>query len=327
MSRLATAAAARPFLKRTLIDGRPAMLRCIEVDRQVFGVRGWPISVAGLEDEWFEDLDDPAAVIRVLRERMPRVPDLLTFWQRPPDEVPRHSFHLEWDEIAALRVSSFERWSTLQIDSGARRGFRRAAKKGVVVREVAYDDAFVQGMTKIFNEAPVRQGRPFWHYGKDFDTVKQQFSRFVHRESMVGAYLGDEMVGFLMLARADRFGAINQILSSLSHRDKSINNALVAKAVEICAERRLEHLIYTLWTDTSLGEFKRRCGFRPMKLPRYYVPLTATGRLALACGAHRGWRAMLPPRVKETLKQARTRWYARGADQPAPTGAARVAKG
>lgn len=312
MSGLETTASDGSFLRQTLVDGRPATLRCAEIDGRSFGIRGWPISVASLEDEWFEDLSDPVAAVRKLRQ-LSRPPDLLSFWQRPPDEVPRHRFHLEWDEIAALPVASYERWWTSQIECRARNQFRRAARKGVVVDEVAFDDCFVQGMTKIFNETPVRQGRPFWHYGKSFDTVKQQFSRFVHRESMVGAYLDGEMVGFLMLARADRFGAINQILSSLSHRDKSINNALVAKAVQICAERKLDHLVYALWSDSSLGEFKRRCGFRRMRLPRYYVPLSARGRLALACGAHRGWRAMLPPRLSSTLKQVRARWYARKA--------------
>ncbi len=309
MSGLETTASAGTFVKHTLIDGRPATLRCAEIDGRSFGIRGWPISIASLEDEWFVDLDDPAAAVRELRE-LSRPPDLLSFWQRPPDEVPRHRFHLEWDAIAALPVASYERWWTSQIECRARNQFRRAASKGVVVEEVRFDDRFVQGMTRIFNETPVRQGRPFWHYGKSFDTVKQQFSRFVHRETMIGAYLGDEMVGFLMLARADRFATINQILSSLAHRDKSINNALIAKAVEVCAERRLDHLVYTLWSDSTLGAFKRRCGFRPMKLPRYYVPLTVRGRLALACGAHRGWKAMLPPRLRSALKQVRTRWYA-----------------
>ena len=39
-------------------------------------------------------------------------------------------------------------------------------------------------MTAIFNEAAIRQGRPFWHYGKDFETVKRQFSRYLAREHM-----------------------------------------------------------------------------------------------------------------------------------------------
>ena len=162
----------------------------------------------------------------------------------------------------------------------------------------AYDDEFVRGMTAIFNESPVRQGRRFWHYGKDFETVKHQFSRFIFREYMVGAYFEGEMVGFMMLGNAGRFGLTGQIISSLKHRDKTPNNAMVAKAVEICAARGLPHLVYYYWTEDSLAEFKRRCGFEKTSVPRYYVPLTWRGELALRLGAHRGLRAMVPSNIK-----------------------------
>ena len=102
------------------------------------------------------------------------------------------------------------------------------------MRETAYDDAFVAGMTAIFNEAPVRQGRPFWHYGKDVETVRQQFSRYIQREHMIGAFYQGEMIGFIMLGNAGRFGLTGQIISTLKHREKAVNNALVAKAVEVC---------------------------------------------------------------------------------------------
>ena len=42
-------------------------------------------------------------------------------------------------------------------------------------------------------------------------------------------------MGFMMLANAGRFGITGQIIASLKHRDKSPNNALIAKAVELCA--------------------------------------------------------------------------------------------
>src|SRR5690606_3290760 len=135
-----------------------------------------------------------------------------------------------------------------------------------------------RGMTAIFNETPVRQGRKLWHYGKDFATVKEQFSRYVYRERMIGAYVGDEMVGFVMLGDAGRFALLGQIISSLRHRDKSPNNSLIAKSVEICANSGMEYLVYWYWGDDSLAEFKRRCGFEPFALPRYYIPLTLKGR-------------------------------------------------
>ncbi len=305
-----SAAPGQVFIKQGLVDGKPANLRCIDIHGQTFVIKGRAIATLSLEDEGYEDVADPQAVMGALRELPIRTPDIFTFTQRLPDVVARHPFYTEWEEIAVLPVQSYDHWWNTKIERRARNRFRRAAKKGVVVKEVAYDDDFVRGMTAIFNESPVRQGRPFWHYGKSFETVKVQFSKFVHREYMIGAYLEGQMVGFIMLADGGRFGAINQILSSLAHRDKSLNNALIAKAVELCAEKKLEYLTYALWTDTSLGDFKRGCGFERAALPRYYIPLTWRGRLALASGAHRGWKAVVPPSIKTPLKRLRTRWYA-----------------
>jgi len=298
------------FVKKTLIDGKPAKVRCTQLLGQTFVLKGWPITTVGLEDEWFDDIDDPTRVMQALRALPGGSPDIFTFAQRLPDLAPSYPFHLEYDEIAALPIRSYDDWWNNRLDFRRRNRFRRAEKKGVIVKQVAFDDDFVTGMTAIFNESPVRQGRPFWHYGKNFETVKEQFSRFIHREYMIGAYFEGQMIGFIMLADAGNFGAINQILSSLAHRDKSVNNALVAKAVEICAERKLEYLAYASWVDTSLGEFKRGCGFERVRLPRYYVPLTWRGRLALSLGAHHSFRELMPQPVKASLKQLRARWYA-----------------
>lgn len=300
--------APRLFKKDALIKGQPAQIDCLEIYGQTYSVSRGPLAVVSIEDEWYEDVRDPTAVIEALRQSDVRA-DLLTFWQRLPNLEPHYSYHREWDEIAALRVTSYDDWWNNGIKSRIRSLVRKAEKEGVVVRETAYDDEFVRGMTAIFNEAPVRQGRPFWHYGKDAETVRRQFSRFVHREHMIAAYYRDEMVGFIMLGNAGRFGITGQIISSLKHRDKATNNALIAKAVAVCERLRLEHLVYLFWSDDSLSEFKRRCGFERTRVPRYYVPLTWKGALALRAGAHRGLTAMIPNRIKAPLKRLRTGWY------------------
>ncbi len=240
--------------------------------------------------------------------------DLFTFWQRMPDINPTHPFHLEWEDIAVLPITSYEDWWKTTISSKTRNMIRKAEREGVTVRETPFDDDFVTGMTRIFNEAPIRQSRPFWHYGKDFETVKKQFSRFLFREHMIGAYFEDEMIGFVMLGDAGRFGLTGQVISSISHRNKSPNNALIAKTVEVCAQRHLPYLIYYYWSDDSLAAFKRHCGFQKISLPRYYVSLSWKGDLALKCGAHRGWKAMLPPGLKNSLKRARSAWRGLRAD-------------
>lgn len=311
---LLTPASLSPFTKTTLIQGRPARIECVEIDGQQFTISGGPVATVSLEDEWYEDIEHPRPVIERLRALKGRTPDLFTFWQRMPDVEPKHPYYHEWEEIAVLPVTTHESWWKTQIKSRTRNLIRKSEKDGLVVRETAFDDDFVRGMTEIFNEAPIRQGRRFWHYGKDFKTVKSQFSRFVHREHMIGAYYQDKLVGFIMLGNAGRYGVTQQIISSIAHRDKSPNNALISKAVAICAERGLKYLIYLHWSEDSLSEFKRRCGFEPTKVPRYYVPLTWKGELALKCGAHHGWKGMLPSRARSAFKRLRAKWYERRAE-------------
>jgi hypothetical protein len=165
-------------------------------------------------------------------------------------------------------------------------------------------------MTTIFNETPIRQERPFEHYGKDYATVKRQFARYLFREQLLGAYLGDELIGFVMLADAGRFASITQIISLVRHRDKSPNNALLAKTVEICAERQMPYLVYALWPRGPLREFKRHNGFEQVNLPRFYIPLNMKGRIALALKLHRNPLDYLPERVGLFLRDARSRLYA-----------------
>ena len=64
---------------------------------------------------------------------------------------------MEPDNIAALRVSTFDEWMTKQIDFKVRNKVRKATKNGVVVREVPFDDAYVRGIHAIYNESPIRQ--------------------------------------------------------------------------------------------------------------------------------------------------------------------------
>ena len=299
----------RPYTKDVLVKGQPGIVECVDILGQTFSVTKGPVKVIGLEDEWYEDLRDPEAVINALKEQTDVTPDVLTFWQRLPDIMPRYAYYQEWDEIAALPSKSYDDWWNNQIKSRVRSQIRKAEKDGVVVKEAAYNDDFVRGMTAIFNEAPVRQGRRFWHYGKDFDTIKRQFSRYLVREHMIAAYYQDQMIGFIMLGNAGQFGITGQIISSIRHRDKATNNALIAKAVYVCERLGLGHLVYLFWSDDSLSEFKRRCGFEKTRVPRYYIPLTAKGKVALKLGAHRGWKALIPQRIKRPLKRLRSSWY------------------
>ena len=279
------------------------------INGQRIMVEGKALRIASFEQEWYEDVEDPQTLINELRKTESR-PDILTFWQRLPDTQPKYSYSMETEPIAALPIKSYSYWWDKQIDCKTRNMVRKSHKKGVTVRMVSFDDEIIRGMTSIFNETPIRQGRRFLHYGKDFETVKREFSRFLFREEIFGAYVGEELVGFIMLAYAGRYAYLGQIISKIARRDLAPNNALLAKAVERCAEKGIPYLAYALWLEDGLGGFKRSNGFERFDLPRYFVPLTPKGKLALKLGVHRGWKGAVPKHLRQPLKNLRKRWYA-----------------
>jgi hypothetical protein len=264
--------------------------------------------IARLEQEWCEDVEDPKTLINELGKTEPR-PDILTFAQRLPDLELKYAYQMELDSVAALPIKSYSFWWEKQIERKARNKVRKAQKNGVIVKPATFDDRFVRGMTSIFNETPIRQGRRYLHYGKRFETVKREFTRFLFREEIFGAYVGSELVGFIFLADAGRYTYLGQIISKIAYRELAPNNLLLAKAVERCAEKGVPYLVYALWLDDSLGDFKRSNGFQKFDLPRYYVPFTAKGRLALKLGLHRGWKEVVPKQIRNPLKKLRRRWY------------------
>lgn len=292
------------------MSAAPPLAAASPLERNVLDISRGLMRTARLTDEWYQDLDDPAAFIEDLKRNRIDA-DVFTFWQRLPDAEPRYPYHREWDSIAVLPVSTYEHWYKNIINNKTRNLLVKAGKKGVVVRRAVFDDAFVEGMTAIFNETPIRQERPFLHYGKSAATVKREFSRFLFREELLGAYDGDELIGFVMLGDAGRYAMLGQIISMIKHRDKSPQNALVAKAIEVCAERGMPHLVYALWPRGPLRDFKKHNGFEEVRLPRYYVPLTARGALGLKLGLHRPTTERLPEHWIMYLRGLRSKYYAR----------------
>ena len=282
----------------------------LTVDGKLMSVTGSWLKTAQLADEWHHDLEDPAAFVSEL-SKSGLSADLFSFWQRHPNTEPRFKYYFEWDPIAVLPVSTYDHWLKKQINSKTRNMLTKAEKKGVVVRPATFTDEFVRGMVAIFNESPVRQGKPFWHYGKDFETVKREFSRYLFREELFGAYLDEELIGFIFVINAGHIAMLGQIISMIRHRDKSPNNALIAKAVEVCAARNVPYLAYASWpAPGSLRDFKKHNGFECVELPRYYVPLTVKGRFALKLKLHHGASARIPEGLLSRLKAYRAQFYA-----------------
>jgi hypothetical protein len=278
-------------------------------------VRGRLIRIARLAAEKYDFLDDPEAALQALRRSGTRV-DLLTFTQQLPDVTPRFDYPLEWDNLAALPVSTFDQWWTRQIN-GKTRNMVRRAEKALTVREVPFDDELVRGIHTIYNETPIRQGRPFWHYGKDLEIVRRENGTFLQRSVFIGVFLDSTLVGFAKLVSdgEGRQAGLMQILSMIRHRDKAPTNALIAQAVRSCAQREIKFLVYSQFAygrkeRDGLSDFKEHNGFLRMDLPRYYVPLTALGRLALRLRLHRDVIDHVPEPVLAQFRKVRSRWHA-----------------
>lgn len=286
----------------------------MSIDDEEITITGRLIKTARLREEWYRDVEDPSSLIERLKEERKRnrlKADIFTFWQRLPGVNRKFEYYTENESVAAIPIKNFSFWWEEQINPKVRNMVRKAEKKGVEVKVVEFSDEFIGGITKIFNESPVRQGRRFWHFGKDIAVVKQEFSRNLFREDLIAAYYMGELIGFIMLADAGRYAIITQILASLRHRDKSPINALLAKAVQICDERKFSYLVYASWVSGTLGDFKRHNGFERIDLPRYYVPLSIKGLLAIKTHLHHGVKGVAPLKVVGFLKTLRSEWYAR----------------
>jgi hypothetical protein len=281
-------------------------------------IQGKLVRVGRIDGENYRFLADPADAIKVLQRSHKRI-DLFTFVQSLSDTTPRFPFWMEWDNLAALEVRSFDDWMTSQIDFKTRNKVRKAEKKGIVVREVEFDEALVRGISGIYNEVPVRQGMPFWHYAKDLEAVRSINATFMERSVFIGAFCESKLVGFVkMVANEDWSQAgLMQILSMIEYRDKAPTNALVAQAVKSCAARGIRHLFYANFTfgnkqADSLADFKRHNGFQKVDIPRYYVGLTVVGKAALRLGLHRSAIEWAPAPMIAAYRKARAAWLARG---------------
>jgi hypothetical protein len=274
------------------------------------------VRIARLAAERYEFLTDPIAAIEELRASGPRA-DLFTFVQSVAAAAVRYPHAMEWDNAAAVPVSTFETWWTKQINGKTRNMVRKAEKAGVEVRETPFDDDLVGGITAIYDECPVRQGRPFWHYHKGMDRVRRENATFLDRSVFLGAFAGGELIGFakLVVDEARQQAALMQILAMIAHRDKAPMNALLAQAVRACADRGIPYLVYANFAygnkqRDSLSDFKHHNGFQRVEVPRYFVPLTAVGRAALRLGLHRGLAARIPESVLARLRSVRSHWHA-----------------
>lgn len=315
---IAAGVAMRPAFLKTEISQRGQWVEvpAIRVGEQTLIVRGNRIRVAALHDEeWLaEELADPQSCVAALK-MLPRSqqPDILTFTQKIPHIEPRFDYAMERSSIAAADIHDYAKWWE-SLPQETRKNTRRAYKRGVTVEERAFGPEVIEGIMRVQNETPVRQGRRYTHYGKSFEQVQRDHSSFVDRSLFLCAYFEGEFIGFLKIVFRRDIASVLQLNSLAAHYDKRPSNALLTKGIEICAARGISHLTYGHFNygnkgDTSIREFKVRHGFEEMLPPTYYVPLTAWGRVCVRARLYRGMNQLLPGPVLRAAVALRKRWY------------------
>lgn len=277
-------------------------------------IKGRFLKIAEIHDEvWLEskDIPEPSIIIDKLLQSPVKL-DLFTFTQKLPDVSPKYSYRLEWDNLSVSNFESYTDWFENKINRSVKKHIRKSVKEGLHTEQVVFTDEFIKGIMSIYNELPVRQGRKFWHYGKSFDEVKVDNSTYLDRSVFIGSYFENELVGFLKFVIDGNVANIMQILSKSTYFSKRPTNALIAKAIEICESRNLMYLVYGKHIygkkdESSLIKFKENNGFKKIELPRYYVPITAKGNIALKVGIHKGYMNLIPSSLTKTLISIRSK--------------------
>jgi hypothetical protein len=296
------------------IKGKPRYVPSAQVENKTIIAKGRWVRVAEIKDELVsegESVRDPDSFLDSLKSKLKA--DVFTFTQKLPDVKPKFRLPFEPDNVASIRITTFKDWWD-RLPQSTRRNVRLAAKRGVSVRSVPFNDDFVRGIHRICNESPVRQGRRFWHFGKDFETIKRIHATYLARSEFLAAFCENELIGYLKMVYVDRTAILIHFLVLNSQHEKKPGNALIAKAVEICEQKGVSDFLYGRLTygnkqHSSLVEFKLRNGFEQIDFPRYYVPLTIKGRIFVGLRLYRGPAGVLPEPILRMIVGLRSSYY------------------
>lgn len=283
------------------IRGRRVSVPSVRVgDRTVVVTGRWIRMATVHQEDWMEHepVERPEEFISALRSQRPKA-DIFSFSRRLPETDQQYPYHAERDNLAAIPITTFAEWWEKRLSRKARQEVTRSQRLGVTVRTLSWSEPLIRDIVDLFGRIPTKQGTRFAHYKKDFETVKREVSPYAERSQFIGAFYGEQFIGYLKIVFMGRLASILNIICDESHFEKRPANALIAKAVEVCVDRGAQHLVYGKSTygnkaNDSLAEFKRRNGFEKIELPRYYVPLSLWGRIAVSLGLHRGLLGLLP---------------------------------
>lgn len=295
--------------------GRQLMVRSLSLGpHTTIIMKGRILKIGEVFDEFWMRSKDMLSLSEIIAslQRLPGRPDIMTAIQKLPYVNPQYSYYHEWTNYAVAQFESYKEWFEKQADRMARKAIRKSAREGIRTEVVPFNDDLVKAICSIYNELPIRQGRKFWHYGKDPLKVKAENCTYLERSVFIGAFFENELVGFTKIVFDEEVASLMQILSKSAYFDKRPNNALISKAVEVCEQRQVKYLTYGQYAygkkeHSSLIEFKKVNGFKRVDVPHYYIPLTFLGRAALALKLHKGIRDRIPASLGTMFIQLRAR--------------------
>lgn len=270
------------------------------IDNKAVVVSGRWVRMSSVKDEeWLEGevVENPEMFISQLTDSGLDA-DIFTFGQKLPFTEPKYKYHFEWDNVAAIPTTSYKDWWE-GLPKVTRKNIRRGYKHGVTAEVVEFDDELVNGIIGIHHDTPMRQGKLFAHYDKDFDQVKADYGTYMDKSDFLGAYLEGELIGIIKLVYIGNTAYTMQVLTKTRHYALKPTNILIAKAVEVCEKNNMSFLVYGKYiykniTNSSLTEFKRLNGFEKIELPQYFIPLTLKGKVALKLKWHLGLPGVFP---------------------------------
>ena len=284
------------------------------IERSVAGktllITGVVLKTARLKSEQYVQLEDPLAFVQELSRSGLRA-DILTLVGDLNHAGAKLSFYYEAQHVAVLPITTYDEWFTTRLYNKPRNALRKALKSGIEVRSEEFTESLLQGIKTIYDESPVRQGKRNRHYKKDLEVLKTEHATFLDRSQFIAAYSSGEMIGFAKVTFSQECGIFMNFLSKVSYRNKAVNNAILAKAVEVCADRKMKGLVYGVLGGggtQGLDEFKTANGFECVEVPRYFVPLTWLGRLSLRAGLHRGLAQQMPEWLVRAAAKIRQQW-------------------
>jgi hypothetical protein len=299
------------------MKGRWVTVPSLDILGKTFYATGtWMRTARVRSEEMMEDeLPNPASYIEELKGSGSKLlkADILTFPQKLPSTEPKYPYPFERESVAAIHLTSFNQWWE-SLPQETRKNVRRSAKRGVVVRIAKFDDELIRGIREVNDDSPMRQGMRNAYYGKGPEETRKLYGDFCGRCDFICAYHGEEMIGFLHLVYRNGIASILNLTTKPSHFDKRPANSLMAEAVRLCETKGISYIGYGLYNygnkrDSPLREFKIRCGFEEILVPRFFVPLTGWGAICVRAKLHRGLIGILPQPAITAGLSMRTLWY------------------